>query len=127
MRSILPYIFIIFTTYSCTSERTNTKQSSIPKVNSLSFSQILWLEKSGEDYPYRNGMVKDIISNDSIRTLSKKHILSLLGSPDYDRNNEHYLYYIIYQKRILSWPLHTKSLVFKFSDRDEVEWKKVHE
>ncbi len=44
-----------------------------------------------------------------------------------DRINENYLYYMIAQKRIGSWPLHTKTMVIMLSDEDTIEWIKIHD
>jgi len=92
----------------------------------IPFNQEQWLLKNAEDYPFRNRMVPAILQNDSIRSLSKSQIIHLLGTPDMDRNHDDYLYYMISQKRIGSWPMHTKSMVFKFNGTDQIEWIKIH-
>jgi len=65
--------------------------------------------------------------NDTKQTLSKDETLYLLREPSYYRDNENYLYYVINQKRIFSWPLHTKAMVIKFSNNTTMDWIKVHE
>lgn len=80
--------------------------------------------KEGADYPYRDPMLKAFVYNDTVRNLEIREILDLLGEPD--RQTEGYFYYTVSQKRIGSWPLHTKSLVIKFSN-DSIEWIKIHD
>lgn len=91
----------------------------------MSFDQAKWKEKDGKDYPFRDRMLNDIVYNDTVRSRNKEQILDLLGEPD--RTNENYLYYMIAQRRLGFWPLHTKSLVIKFSDDNTVDWIKIHE
>lgn len=92
----------------------------------MAFAKSKWTTREGKDYPYREKMVNDILYNDTIRTLKKDEILALLGEPTYDRKDTNYLYYMIDQKRLGPWPLHTTSMVIKFSG-NEVEWIKIHE
>ncbi len=88
------------------------------------FDKAKWKTKEGEDYPYRESMLKDVVYNDTVRTLNREEVIDLLGEPD--RMNEGHLYYLISQKRIASWPLHKKFMVIKVSS-DTIEWIKVHE
>lgn len=81
--------------------------------------------KDGKDYPFRDRMLNDILYSDTVRSQNKDEILELLGKPD--RINENYLYYMIAQKRIGSWPLHTKTMVIMLSDDNSVEWIKIHD
>ena len=94
-------------------------------ADKMLFDKSKWDEKQGLDYPFRDRMIKDVVHNDSIRGLGRSQILELLGKPD--RVNENYLYYLVAQKRLGPWPLHTKSLVVKFTQQDSVEWIKIHE
>ena len=96
------------------------KEQSIPVV----FDKEKWLTKEGEDYPFRDSMVHDVLYNDTVRSLEKTEIISLLGKPD--KANDGYLYYTVSQKRLGSWPLHTKTLVIKFSNENNIEWMKIH-
>ena len=70
-------------------------------------------------------MLDDILYSDLIRSLGKDEILELLGEPD--RSNDGYLYYTISQKRLVIWPLHTKTLVIKLTGDNNVDWIKIHE
>jgi len=91
----------------------------------IQFDKSKWKSKEGLDYPYRGQMLNDLVYNDTVRSLSKVEILDLLGEPD--RRNDGYLYYMIAQKRLGSWPLHTKSLVINFSNDSTIVWIKIHE
>ncbi len=91
----------------------------------MKFDKEKWRVKEGKDYPFREGMLNDIIYSDTVRSQNKDQILALLGEPD--RINENYLYYMIAQKRIASWPLHTKTMVIMLSGDNTVEWIKIHE
>ena len=113
----------------CLSCRVNKEENAENEKNTsdseMSFDQAKWKEKDGKDYPFRDRMLNDIVYNDTVRSRNKEQILDLLGEPD--RTNENYLYYMIAQRRLGFWPLHTKSLVIKFSDDNTVDWIKIHE
>ncbi len=91
------------------------------------FDQEKWRTMAGEDYPYREQMLKDVVYNDTIRSLNRQEILDLLGEPSYYRADTNFLYYTISQKRLGKWPLRTKTMVVKFSERDSIEWIKIAE
>jgi len=91
----------------------------------VKFDKANWAIKEGRDYPYRNQMVNDILYNDTVRTLNKDEIIGLLGKPD--RSNDGHLYYMITQKRLLTHPLHQKTLVIKFSNDSTINWIKIHQ
>lgn len=107
------------------------KNSSSEAFDSLKteqkFDQVKWAVKKDKSYTYRDFMIHDILSNTDIRNLSKSEIIEILGEPDIDRGNDAFLYYIISRERIGFLILKTKTLVFKFSDPDTIEWIKVHE
>lgn len=89
------------------------------------FDSVKWRVKEEDNYPYRDQMVNDLLYDDDLRTLNESAILDLLGAPD--RRNEEYIYYTVNQTRLGFWPLHTRSLVVKFSADNNVEWIKLHE
>ena len=89
------------------------------------FNRSKWHFKDGEQYPYRAQMLDDLVYNDTVRNLSKDQLLALLGPPD--RTNEEYLYYLVSQRKLLTWPLHTRSLVIKLRDDDSIDWMKIHQ
>jgi len=91
----------------------------------IQFDKSKWRYKEGLEYPYREQMLNDLVYNDTVRSLSKDEILDLLGQPE--RVNDGHLYYMIAQKRLRSWPLHTKSLVIKLSDDKTIAWIKIYE
>ena len=125
---ILLTILIIFILSSCVpdSETGNYPYSEGERPESeMTFDKTKWIIKEGLDYKYRDKMVNDVVYNDTIRQLNKDQILKLLGKPD--RQTEYHLYYTVKQKRIANWPLHTKSMAIKLTDKDKVEWIKIHE
>jgi len=91
----------------------------------MAFDKTKWARKEGKEYPFRDRMLNEVIYNDTVRLLNKEEIFNLLGKPD--RVNDNHLYYMIDQKRIGPWPLHTKTMVIKFSDSNTIEWIKIHE
>ena len=122
------FFFIIIALIACESCAHSSSDSAAISGKTevkVKFNKSKWDVKKGSDYPYREQMVNDLVYNDTIRSLNKKNILSLLGEPD--RVNENYLYYMIAQKRLGFWPIHTKTLVLKFSVKDSVEWIRIHE
>lgn len=80
------------------------------------FDAELWKIQNGLDYPNRDHMVDDLITQEILKPLKKTEIIELLGMPD--RVDSHYLFYTIDQKRLGLWPLHTKTLVIE--DRDSL-------
>jgi hypothetical protein len=90
------------------------------------FDKEKWQMKDGKDFPYRAKMLNDVVYNDTIRSLNRAELLEMLGAPSYYGDDEHFLYYLISQKRLGLWPLSTKSMVIKMSDDDTVEWIKIH-
>lgn len=115
MRTKIQILFILLLCVACVSE---------PEFE-MTFDKTKWAVKEGKDYPFRNRMLNNVIYNDTIRELNNIDILNLLGKPD--RKNEDYIYYMIDQKRIAFWPLHSKFLVFKFKDENTIDWIKIHE
>lgn len=89
------------------------------------FNKTKWRTKVGRDYPYRNEMLEDLINNQKLKGLKRDEVIDMLGEPD--RSDGSYLFYMVTQKRILFYPLHTKSLVIKLSKDNTVEWRKIHE
>ncbi len=94
-------------------------------IAEITFDKIKWRVKEGLDYPFRDRMLSSIVYNDTVRALNKDEILDLLGGPD--RRNDGYLYYMISQRRLGFWPLHTKTLVIKLSEDSTIDWIKIHE
>jgi hypothetical protein len=128
MKIKLISLLILLGIVSCQNQTEKEIQyAKIKRQSELKFDQEKWQTKEGKDYPYRNQMENDIVYNDTIRTLTRDEILDLLGQPSYYREDTNYLYYTIRQKRIFSWPLHTKTMVVKIKDKNTIEWIKIHE
>ncbi len=99
--------------------------SVIDPSEQITFDPELWKEEKGWGYAHRNAMLQDLVTDPGIRKLTKMEILELLGEPT--RINQQYLYYLVDQKRAFILPLHTKTLVIKFTPADSIEWMKIHE
>jgi len=91
----------------------------------IAFDKTKWRIKEGLAYPYRGQMLNSIVYNDTVRALNKDEIIILLGEPD--RRNDGYLYYMISQRRLGFWPLHTKTMVVKCLENNTIDWIKIHE
>lgn len=124
LRVFVLFLFVSF--LSCNSDSEEKAENQNKKQESeMAFDEAKWKTREGDDYPYRDKMLNNVLYNDTLRALNKDEMLDMLGEPD--RTNENYLYYMISQKRLGSWPLSTKTLVIKFSEDNSVEWMKIHE
>lgn len=123
--SIIILILITFSLSCNTNRAEQSENENISAVYEISFDKEKWRTKEGKDYPFREGMLNEILYTDTVRSLNKYKALDLLGEPD--RSNENYLYYMIDQKRLGSWVIHSKTMVIKFTDDITVEWIKIHE
>ena len=113
---------------ACKGEKAEEKpQKSYDAATEMAFDKEKWNIKEGEDYLYRDNMLKDVVYNDTIRSLNKIEILDLLGEPSYYRENEQFLYYRITEKNLGSMTLKTKTMVIKFVDENTIDWIKIHE
>lgn len=126
MRSVVTMLILLVFCLSCNSDRAkDAGNGTNPPDTDIAFNREKWSVKDGEDYPFRESMFRDVIYNNTLRSLNEEELLGLLGEPD--RREENHLYYMITQKRIASWPLHTRTMVIKFSGKDSIEWIKIHE
>ena len=90
------------------------------------FNKEEWLIKDGRDYPYRDRMVADLMTNQGIRKIKHDEIIERLGKPD--RINEGHLYYRVNQTRLGDFlVLHTKTMVIQLAPDSTVNWIKIHE
>jgi len=103
----------------------NADKSGAGTKTQIEFDKTKWNTKNDHEYPYRDKMVQDLITNDKFKRLKIHEVLDLLGPPD--RKERNYLYYKIAQKRLGFIPLHTKSLAIKLANDSTVEWREVHE
>jgi hypothetical protein len=123
-RVFIAFLFVCF--ISCSSNREeNVENEKNTSDSEMTFDKEKWRAKDGKDYLFRDRMLNDIAYNDSVRSQNKIEILDLLGEPD--RSNENHLYYLIAETRLGFWPLHTKTLVIKFSDDSTIDWIRIHE
>ena len=117
---------ILLSFLSCNKAKESNSDSDNSSLESgMKFDKTKWALKDGRDYPFRELMLEDIVYNDTIRTLDVEEISKLLGDPD--RQSEGFFYYTVSQKRIGSWPVHTRSMVIKFTNTSTIEWIKIHE
>ena len=119
--------FIIFMIcVSCNSDSNlNKEDQNLNTGKETVFDQNQWKVKEGDNYPFRDKMLNDVVYNDTVRSLNKDQVLELLGKAD--KNQDNHLYYLIKKKQLFSWPLHTKHMVIKFTNDSTIEWIKIHE
>ena len=125
MQLRLLIISSVLSLLACNTDKDQKPDTIDSTTTDLVFDHTKWNIKEGEDYPFRDQMFKDVVYNDTIRDLNRDELLKLLGNPD--RIEDGHLYYIISQKRLGSWPLHTKTMVVKLKDDNTIEWIKYHE
>lgn len=127
MKNLL-IIFISLTGLACSNSaehRTNSPELEVE--HEITFNEEKWKTKTGEEYPYRNYMLEDLMSSEEFRSLKANEILNTLGQPDYYRDDSSYLYYRIKESRLGFWTLHTKTLVIKLAEDSTITWMKIHE
>ncbi|KAA3599268.1 MAG: hypothetical protein DWQ06_10135 [Calditrichaeota bacterium] len=122
------FLLIFFVCFlSCSIEESYNENLDGNPKSEMVFDKAKWQIKEGNDYLYRDKMVNDIVYNYTIRTLDKNKILALLGEPSYYRENKNFLYYLITEKSLGPWTLHTKTMVIKLLENNSVDWIKIHE
>ena len=126
MKYTSPLIFILVLFLACkpdkAEEQSNAQASS---ENDITFDQTKWMLKEDGAYPFREQMFRDVLYNDTIRSLSKSEIIDLLGTPDREQDN--HLYYEISRSGLGAVTLHARTMVVKIKSDDAIEWIKVHE
>ena len=125
MKAFSKILFLIFILTSCQADEEKRIQNESNATEDIVFDQIKWIAKEGGEYLYRNQMLKDVLYNDTIRSLDKSEITTLLGAPD--RTNENHMYYLISRSGIGAFTLNAKTMVVKIADDNSIEWIKVHE
>lgn len=113
---VLVFIFLVISTAPVLNKEPS---------NLLAFAKAQWKIKNDMDYPYRNKMRNDLITNDRLKRLKKDEIINQLGQPD--RIDSAYLFYRIAQERIGFFPLHTKTLVIKLSNDSAANSVMIHQ
>jgi hypothetical protein len=91
------------------------------------FDRVKWAAKLDREYPYRDKMLTDLMTNYELHGIKKDSVLKLLGPPN--RIDNGHLFYLVVQTYFpnTSFPLHTKTLVIKLTQDSTVEWRKIHE
>ncbi len=123
MKFIIFFILLLSSIYGC-NDTIKHKQWD-ENISREKFDKTKWSIKDATDYPYRDKMLNDLITNEKLKGLKKKEVIDLLGRPD--RIDSSYLFYRIAQQRIGFFPLHTKTLVIKLTKDSTVEWRKIHQ
>lgn len=122
------FIFVIAAGYLIYDGITHFDMDKIRKKNDvveIPFDPIKWKQKKGDQYAYRFGMFNELLYSKELRQLTKTEILVKLGPPDREADN--FLYYTISEKKLGLWTLNQRSMVFKMTEVDSVEWIKLHE
>ncbi|UOK41487.1 MULTISPECIES: hypothetical protein [Flavobacterium] len=126
MRIQLLALCFILSCLSCkNSDDGNLQEENQSSEKTITFDKTKWNTKDGQDYPYRDKMLTDLRANDKLKKLNKSQVLALLGQPN--REDKNYLFYTIAQERLGFFPLHTKTLVLRLSDKSMVEAVLIHE
>lgn len=120
---LIPFLLCCFACNSESEQKSGIENRGVE--TEFAFDKTKWSAKEGKDYLYRKQMLNDVLYNDTLRVLNKDEIIEMLGEPD--RSNDGYLYYMIAQKRLGFWPLHTKTMVIKLADDSLIDWIKIHE
>ena len=91
------------------------------------FDRIKWATKQDREYPYRDKMLTDLMTNYELHGIKIDSVPKLLGPPN--RTDNGHPFYLVVQKYFpnTSFPLHTKTLVIKLTKDSTVEWRKIHE
>lgn len=120
---LLPALLLFLFSCNDAGEQQKGEQSAKPGTD-ISFDREKWASKEDGEYPYRGQMVKDVVYNDTIRTLSATELIELLGAPD--RTNDGHLYYHISRTGLGPVTLNAKTMVVKLTDDQTIEWIKIH-
>ena len=107
------------------SERSGETMTEIKSVEDSVFDKTKWRTKEGEDYPFRDEMLHDLVYVQQLKGLKKDELIQLLGEPD--RSNKGFLYYRVEQKKLGLWPIHTTTLVIELSEDSIVKTRRIHE
>jgi hypothetical protein len=116
IRSLI--LFLLLSCFGC--KNTEDKPEEEQK-----FDKMKWATKKDQDYPHRDKMLKDLMTNYKLHGIKKDSVVHLLGQPN--RSDSGHLFYTIAQERFGVFPVHTKTLVIKLTKDSTVEWRKIHE
>jgi hypothetical protein len=113
---------LVLTTLCCLACKNTGKDKKEEK-----FDKVKWAITYGAEYPYRDNMLTDLITNYKFTGLKKEEIINLLGQPN--RSGSGYLFYTIVYEYQGNIPVarHNKTLVIKLTNDSTVEWREIHE
>ena len=109
----------------CMEEGNSEKPTVVHSAVDSVFNESKWKIKEGDEYPYREKMLQDLVYNQQLKGLEKEELIDLLGQPD--RSNKGFLYYTVEQKKLGLWPIHTTTLVIELSEDSIVKTRRIHE
>ncbi len=124
IKILLAFLAVAFIACSDSNDH-QAAQDADQKKAETTFDREKWSIKDGDEYPYREQMLRDVVYHDTIRSLSEAELLNLLGSPD--RRNDGHLYYRIARKNLGPLTLHETTMVVKMADDQSIEWIRIHE
>ncbi|HEX8459803.1 MAG TPA: hypothetical protein VF623_00170 [Segetibacter sp.] len=90
------------------------------------FDRQKWATMNDMNYPYRAGMLKNLIDSVKLKGLKKEEVINLLGEPN--RTDSGYLFYNVSREYFgnTSFVINSKTLVIKIGKDSTVEWRKIH-
>ena len=120
MKFLLAFAAVLTLVFACNNQGTQ------PGANlpAQKFDAIKWRIKEGEDYPFRENMLNDLVYKVTLKGIKHDQLIQLLGQPD--RVDSSYLFYRVFQMRVDFFVLSTKTLVIKLRKDSTVEWRKIH-
>lgn len=90
----------------------------------LTFETLNWKTASGEAFPYREKMLKNLLDSVKLKGLKYAEVIKLLGQPE--RIDNGHLFYPVSRSEVGALTLHTTTLVIKLNKDSIVEWRKLH-
>ena len=117
--------FLLLFPVCCLACNGKAKKEISETITAIEFDTTKWRAKSGDDYPYRDELLKYLTTNNKLKGWKRDSVLAFLGQPDNVDSN--YLFYRIAQQRLGFFTLHTKTLVIKLAADSTVEWRKIHQ
>jgi hypothetical protein len=112
---ILLTLLILMTLFSC------RRDAEIESLQKMEFNTKQWVEGTDGVYPYREKMVDDLLKRYDWEGMPRAEVEALLGKPG-SGDSLNYVY-MMYQKKVSFFRLHTHALVVKF--REDGVVKKV--
>jgi hypothetical protein len=122
---ILIILLLVFS-LSCKNDKSEDPNEA-NEASEMVFDKAKWTLKEGKNYVFRERMLKDVVYNDTIRSLDKNQVINLLGEPDYYGDDPQYMYYRIVESGLGFFTLKTQTMVIKLKEEDGIEWIKIHE